>query len=238
MEHYSLAQTHLISAGTMQSNFEWSPQSDTQQLTLQNFINNNNILYDNYNPQVSTTTTTNLINTPDTNGLDDLIDSNFEFDFDLYDYLNQNQDQGANEIYKLEIDDSFKNVLSEIESISSGFVGEALPRSPSESSLLDQIIMSPPVNGDGECPTSSNESQFNEDAKLKKVKSGKISKKESNKNAALRYRVKKTKERDLLFQECNLYQRKNKELKEKIDAAEQEIGLIKNLLIQAINTKK
>lgn len=245
MEHYLSAQTRLISAGTMPSNFEWS-QSDTQ-LTLQNF-NDNKILYD-YNSNCSfiSASTTNPINMPDTNSVGDLTDSNFELDFNLFDYLNADfsaqateiQDKGTDEIYKLEIDDSFKNVLNEIETISSGFInGETLSRSPSESSLLDQIIMSPPVNNDGECPTSSNESQFNEDAKLKKVKSGKISKKESNKNAALRYRVKKTRERYLLFQECNLYQRKNKELKDKINAAEQEIGFIKNLLIQAINTKK
>lgn len=239
MESYSLAQTHPITPGTMQSNFEWSPTNTFN--PTHNFNNNNTILYD-YNPHqnLSSTSSTLTINTPpDTNGLNDLIDSNFEFDFNLCDYLNQdiaapvadNQDLRTNEIYKLEIDDSYKNVLNEIESISSGFASETLSRSPSESSLLDQVIMSPLNIGDGECSSSSNDS-------FRKVKSGKISKKESNKNAAVRYRVKKTKERDLLFQECDLYERNNTELKGKIDAIEQEIGFIKNLLIQAINSRK
>lgn len=244
MENNSLVQTHLISTGAMQSNFEWSPL-DTINTTTYNF--NNNIIY-NYNPHQSLNSilTSNPNNASDMNGLNDLIDSNFEFDFNFCNYLNQdltlpiieNQDQKNDEIYKLEIDDSLKNVLSEIESISSEFIDDTMSRSPSESSLLDQVIMSPSIIGDSECPTSSNELIINEDKNLKRVKSGKISKKESNKNAAIRYRVKKTKERDQLFQECDLYERKNIELKEKINAIEQEIDFIKNLLIQAINARK
>ena len=43
------------------------------------------------------------------------------------------------------------------------------------------------------------------------------------------------KERDCLFKECDEYKVKNEQLKVNIRDIEQEMGFIKNLLVQALN---
>ena len=187
--------------------------------------------------------------------------------FSANDHFNNNDKEG--EIYDLNLDDSLKNVLHEIESIPSEFLEDfTLSSNPSSvSSLQDQEILSPSsfdlaqetidmsadlwsnfnvpeiVYGAGtlECDSSSSESDLSSDDsfKLKKVnKSGRVNKRESNKVAAVRYRAKKSKERDQLFQECELFAKRNLDLKEKISDIEQQIGFIKNLLMQALANKK
>lgn len=69
------------------------------------------------------------------------------------------------------------------------------------------------------------------------VTSGRICKRESNREAANRYRVKKQKERDSLFAECAKYDEINNELRKKIDETQAEISIIKNLLLEALATK-
>lgn len=73
---------------------------------------------------------------------------------------------------------------------------------------------------------------------IKRVKSrARVDKKESNKAAAIRYRTKKLKEKDELFRECELYAKKNGELKKKIDDLQTEISFIKSLLVEALIKK-
>jgi len=77
-----------------------------------------------------------------------------------------------------------------------------------------------------------------EDQAMKRVnRGGKVDKKESNKAAAVRYRCKMALEKDRLFAECELYEKKNSEIKSKIVDLEIEIDFIKNLLVQAFLTK-
>ena len=84
---------------------------------------------------------------------------------------------------------------------------------------------------DASSPVSSSDS-------IKRVKSrARVDKKESNKAAAIRYRTKKTKERDDLFKECDLYAKKNGELKKRIDDLQTEISFIKSLLVEALIKK-
>lgn len=179
------------------------------------------------------------------------------------------------EIYDLNLDDSLKNVLNEIESIPSVFLEDIPISNPSSvASIPDQEILSPSpfdlwnnVSVPTDSPTSevinvgadfwdtfnvpedssvsSGESEASSDdtclasKQLKKVnKSGRVNKRESNKVAAVRYRQKKSKERDQLFQECELYAQKNEHLKEKIADIEEQIGFIKSLLMQALAQKK
>ena len=66
---------------------------------------------------------------------------------------------------------------------------------------------------------------------------GKVDKKESNKAAAVRYRCKKALEKDRLFAECELYDKKNAEMRVKISDLESEIDFIKSLLVQAFLAK-
>lgn len=80
-------------------------------------------------------------------------------------------------------------------------------------------------------------SESDQDIQMVKSKR-KVDKKESNKAAASRYRSKKSKEKDQLFAECNLYEEKNNQLKEKISDLETEINSIKNLLVQALLIKE
>lgn len=62
-------------------------------------------------------------------------------------------------------------------------------------------------------------------------------KKEANKRAAIRYRSKKLKEKDALFEECADYARRNQQLRAQIDDVQGEISLIKSLLVQALIVK-
>jgi len=64
-----------------------------------------------------------------------------------------------------------------------------------------------------------------------------VHKKEANKRAAIRYRSKKQKEKDELFAECEQYAQMNAKLRSDIEDVEGEIGLIKNLLVQALIAK-
>jgi hypothetical protein len=239
----------------IQNNFEWSPQTSLEEF---NPINDSPLHFNinNFNDN----------NTYYTNYTNDLLDPNYcDFNFEyqgLNNYLSpsndliQHNDEAVNNDINLDSDDSLKSILDEIESLPSDFFLEENVSSPSESSISDQQIQSPLeiesqinnfvfsnclIQTESESATSSSgesEKSLEDDSSLKKVKSGRINKRESNKVAAVRYRAKKTKERDLLFQECDFYEKNNNELKEKLSDVEHEIALIKNLLVQALTAKR
>jgi hypothetical protein len=95
--------------------------------------------------------------------------------------------------------------------------------------------------GRGSSVICENKNEFNSKfclmENLTGVKSGKVNKKESNKKAAVRYRAKKSKEREKLFAECDLYEKQNSEMKKKIENVENEISFIRSLLIEALLKK-
>lgn len=272
----------------IQNSFEWShqtwstPSTDTQSI-FQHSCNNlasynpNNTVNDfnSFAFDQSCFELNNLNNNPDNfshnnNQTSAITDEYFEQHLAvLGDCFTENGPIQDEEIYDLNLDDSLKNVLNEIESIPSVFLEDVSSASPSSvSSVPDQEILSPeldlnlwsnvPLSACGsptsnfnvpetiECDSSvsSGESEvFSDDIsgreQVKRVnKSGRVSKRESNKVAAVRYRQKKSKQRDQLFQECELYGKKNEELKEKISDIEQQIGYIKSLLMQALAQKK
>lgn len=64
------------------------------------------------------------------------------------------------------------------------------------------------------------------------------SKKESNKQAAERYRNKKQLEKLELFAECERDEERNKQLKAEIEEVQAELNFIKNLLVEALLAKK
>jgi len=64
-----------------------------------------------------------------------------------------------------------------------------------------------------------------------------LDKKEANKKAAIRYRSKKLKEKDVLFEECAMYAQRNEAKKLRIGDLQTEIDLIKNLLMSALMAK-
>lgn len=63
-------------------------------------------------------------------------------------------------------------------------------------------------------------------------------KKESNKRAANKYRSKKLKAKDDLFNELEEYTRRNEALTAKIDDVQTEIDIFKSLLVQVLSNKK
>lgn len=85
--------------------------------------------------------------------------------------------------------------------------------------------------------SSSSSSSSKRLGRLKIGDSG-VNKRESNKAAANRYRLKKQKEKDDLFIECEMHERRNMELKRDIDDIQTEINCIKNLLVEALLSKK
>ena len=62
-------------------------------------------------------------------------------------------------------------------------------------------------------------------------------KKESNKEAATRYRLKKLSEKDKLFESRMHLEKENDDVKKKIELAQTEISYLKNLLVQMLLTK-
>lgn len=62
-------------------------------------------------------------------------------------------------------------------------------------------------------------------------------KKRSNKEAALRYRQKKLKQKEQLFCERDEYERENQVLKKKIDDIQVEINFVKNILVEMLLKK-
>lgn len=72
---------------------------------------------------------------------------------------------------------------------------------------------------------------------IKKIASGGISKKQSNKEAATRYRQKKNKEKEDLFTTRELYKKENNELKKKIEDIQTEINFVKNILVEMLLKK-
>lgn len=62
-------------------------------------------------------------------------------------------------------------------------------------------------------------------------------KKESNKDAATRYRMKKISEKDQLFETRLFLEKQNDDVKKRIDHVQTEINYLKNLLVQMLLTK-
>ena len=62
-------------------------------------------------------------------------------------------------------------------------------------------------------------------------------KKESNKEAATRYRLKKLSEKDTLFETRMHLEKENDNVKKKIELAQTEINYLKNILVQMLLTK-
>jgi hypothetical protein len=62
-------------------------------------------------------------------------------------------------------------------------------------------------------------------------------KKEMNKEAATKYRLKKISEKDMLFEKRILLEKENGEMKKRIELAYTEINYLKNLLVQMLLTK-
>lgn len=140
--------------------------------------------------------------------------------------------------FQLDLQTEEDSLKSDIESISSCFMpGELSPSNSSDTtstSLLDQGIVS---ESSGDEVTS--EGCDNTSSCLRRVQSGsgRVNKRESNKVAAVRYRAKKVKEREALFRECDEMAARNSQLRSDISDIEQEIGFIKNLLVQALHAK-
>lgn len=283
MENYCRAQTPLTyqhgssqfdtSLMFIQNNFEWSHQTtsstDTQSVFQHSSYNTNTNDFNSFAFDQSCFELNNfnsIDNSSSNNNNNDSQTSPFTGGY--FDCFTEDSPLQDEEVYELNLDDSLKNVLSEIEAIPSVFLEDISSSSPSSvSSTHDQEILSPgfdlslwssvPVSTCGSPSTcnfsvpdldvSSGESEVSSDdasKQLRKVnnknnnKSGRVNKRESNKVAAVRYRQRKTKERDQLFQECELYGKKNEDLKEKIGDLEQQIGFIKSLLMQALAQKK
>lgn len=62
-------------------------------------------------------------------------------------------------------------------------------------------------------------------------------KKQQNKDAALRYRMKKRNEQHGVFEECDELEKKNEDLKDKVDSMTNEIQYLKDLLLEVYKAK-
>ena len=70
-----------------------------------------------------------------------------------------------------------------------------------------------------------------------KVTDSKSRKKQQNKDAALRYRMKKKNEKSNIVDECSQLEKKNEELKDKVDCMTREIKYLKDLLLEVHQAK-
>jgi len=133
---------------------------------------------------------------------------------------------------------SAEQTYSNLDSISTTMNTTAIG-SPEESSALlsgayDDSVMNYYSSSAEDSPAPSLSSTS---SKIRRTRARTIDKKESNKAAAIKYRSKKMKEREILFAECEEYAKRNADLKKKIDDTQSEISFIKSLLVEALIAK-
>jgi len=157
-----------------------------------------------------------------------------EFDFENID-LTESIDIDLNESIKND-ETSLLNSFDLNDPKLFSFINEIdLISSPQSDSAYDSFSSSCSPSSE----TDNTNNSCSEEQQIKMVKSNKgVEKRESNKAAASRYRSKKSKERNDLFQQTEIYEKKNIELKEKIQDVEAEINSIRSLLIQALLIKE
>lgn len=171
---------------------------------------------------------TQIVNAPNDDPMDDLLDFNMDF------ITNSNSmDVIGSPSQELTFTD-----LSEL-------INDTVTPKEVPIEIPEQTIQSPNYSDDDNSQysimspgnSSSNESYVVSKEKVKRVRGSRVDKRESNKAAATRYRNKKLKERDDLFTECDEYAKKNADLKSKIDDIQTEISFIKSLLVEALISK-
>lgn len=164
-----------------------------------------------------------------------------EFDDELTSYSSpfSNQSTNTENNSLVLIDQSFRiqspSSLDSQHSFSVSSFYDLLNKPNSSSDLSTSSLLNASFNSQNEskaCLSRKKKSETNTNTKLDKV-----SKKESNKAAAIRYRTKKLKEKEQLFAECELYSKKNNELRSKIDDLQTRISCIKSLLVEALIKK-
>ena len=150
-------------------------------------------------------------------------------DTKLFDFINEIElfETQSNSLEDSNCLVSSPSVTSSNELSDSAF--DSFSSSSSPSSDSDSGSLSP--------PSVTSLDQSNKIKMIRTNNGGHINKKESNKAAASRYRSKKSKEKDQLFVECELYEQKNSEMKQKISDIESEIQSIRSLLVQALLVK-
>lgn len=164
-------------------------------------------------------------------------DLDFELSTEVWSALNQSMISNAAH------HDQGTFVAAEVENSLGGAIGSPERESTSydimsqmclvDEESLNSMVYSPSV----ESTISSTAAASASSSVLRKTRARVIDKKESNKAAAIKYRTKKTKERDDLFAECETYMARNAELKKKIDECQTEISLVKSLLVEALIAK-
>jgi hypothetical protein len=171
------------------------------------------------------------------NELNSLLDQDTELDFILNDIPNPNSNYNYLNSPSNEITCDLNKLLNQKSNLD---VSSSL--SPSASTIVHSPIY---MDMDETSYQSSSNESFTLSKSIKKSSSSSSSnvkrltdKRESNKQAALRYRNKKLKERDELFNECERYAVKNDLMKKKIDDIQTEISFIKSLLVDALIAKK
>lgn len=109
------------------------------------------------------------------------------------------------------------------------------PASPSESLVEESLTFSEPSS-----PSSSEsecESVRYKPYKKPKTTEQKQRKKAQNRTAATRYRIKKKDELKAMVEEADELEKKNKDLKGKVDGLKTEIGYLKNLMLDVIKAR-
>ena len=120
-------------------------------------------------------------------------------------------------------------ISTQFESTTSSHLKDLLLAPISSSKIIEVSPSQTSPNRRGRKRSSPIDSQATNDRKLKK--------KRQNKEAATRYREKKRKETEIGNDEFDQLERKNKQLKEKVESISREIGYLKNLL-QEVNKAK
>jgi hypothetical protein len=206
------------------------------------------------NQLTSSILTSSTINQHQLNTLTDNNDRNLESEFHLDEFTTDLDFELSTEVWSALNQSMISNaahhdqgtfVAAEVENSLGGAIGSPERESTSydimsqmcldDEESLNSMVYSPSVESTisstaaASAPTSS--------SVLRKTRARVIDKKESNKAAAIKYRTKKTKERDDLFAECDMYMARNAELKKKIDECQTEISLVKSLLVEALIAK-
>lgn len=126
--------------------------------------------------------------------------------------------------------------LEEVESLLSSepcspqSVSDSVVESPKEMSYLEAQLKAPlPPKRRGRQPAPYQKVCKSTDRKQRK--------KQQNKDAALRYRMKKKEENSSITAECDELEEKNRQLKEKVDTMTREINYLKSLMAEVYKAK-
>ena len=119
----------------------------------------------------------------------------------------------------------------------SGFVDDSAAETVDLSPLVERKAPGPQRRATSKSRNATAPYSKPANSKEAKALDRKLRKKQQNKDAALRYRMKKKEEGNMVQSECEVLEARNKELRDKVDSMTREINYLKSLMAEVYKAK-